>query len=147
MNISFEPWHLWTIVGLSLFIGEVFLPGFVLASLGFGCLAAAGIHHVTGDMAFAIGGFVAGAGFALALVRPYLAKAFGPEQESSFGADGMLGDVIVVSDASDVGGSLKARYRDSLWSLRCDEDLFEGDRAEIVAVDGGILVVTPVKED
>jgi len=147
MNITFEPWHLWTIGALCLLIGEVFLPGFLLASLGAGCLIAAGVHYLSGDMAYALGGFVLGAGVSLALVRPYFAIVFGPEEQSQFGPDAMIGDVVEVTDASDVGGSLKARYRDSSWSLRCDKDLFEGDKAKIVAVDGGVLVVTPVSED
>lgn len=147
MNISFEPWHVWTIAALCLFIGEVFAPGFLLASLGAGCLAGGAIHYLSGDMGAAIGGFVAGAGASLALIRPYFARALGPEEESSFGAEGMVGDIVLVTDGSDVGGKLKARYRDTLWTLQCEEDLLEGDRAEIVAVNGGILIVKPVRED
>ena len=147
MNIAFDPWHYWIIVGLCLFIGEVFAPGFLLASLGVGCLAAGTVHYLSGDAGFAIGGFVIGAGTALALIRPFLAKALGPEQETQFGAEAMVGDVILITDASDVGGTLKARYRDTLWTLQCDDELFEGDRAEIVAVQSGTLIVKPIKED
>lgn len=146
MNVAFEPWHFWIIAGVCLFIGEVFIPGFLLASLAIGCFVAALAHYLTDGLAFAIGGFVVGAGASLALIRPYLANALGPEEESLFGVDGMIGDVIVVIDGSDLGGSLKARYRDTTWSLRCDDDLFEGDRAEIVAVEGGTLVVKPHQE-
>lgn len=143
MNIGFEPWHFWIIAGVCLFIGEVFIPGFLLASLAVGCLAAGLAQYFLGDMVFAIGGFVIGAGVSLALIRPYFSKALGPEEESRFGADAMIGDVVVVSDAGDIGGSLKARYRDTVWSLRSDHDLFEGDEVEIIAVDGGTLVVKP----
>ncbi|MEE4277407.1 MAG: NfeD family protein [Halieaceae bacterium] len=146
MNIGLEAWHLWIIVGICLFIGEVFIPGFLLASLGAGSLAAGAIHYLSGDFAYAIGGFIAAAGAALALIRPYLARALGPEQESRFGADGMIGDVLTVTDASDVGGQLKGRYRDTVWNLRCDDDLFEGDKAEIIAVDSGTLIVKPRRE-
>ncbi|MEM1402755.1 MAG: NfeD family protein [Pseudomonadota bacterium] len=143
MDTGFEPWHLWIIAGVCLFIGEVFISGFLLASLAVGCLVAGLVQYLTGDMAFAIGGFVVGAGASLALIRPYLAKALGPEEESRFGAAAMIGDVVTVSDAGDIGGTLKARYRDTVWSLRSDQDLFEGDEAEIIAVDGGTLVVKP----
>ncbi len=147
MDIALEPWHLWTILAVCLFIGEVFIPGFLLASLGVGSLVAAAAHHFSDDLGIGIGGFVVGAGLSLALIRPYFAKALGPEQESHFGAEGMIGDVVTISDASDVGGSMKARYRDTLWSLRCEQDLFEGDKAEIVDVDGGVLVVKPIEEN
>jgi membrane protein implicated in regulation of membrane protease activity len=144
MNHYLDPWHIWTIVALCLFIGEVFLPGFILASLAIGCLAAAGAHHVSGDLGWGIAGFAGGAGVSLMLIRPYLAKALGPEGESHFGAEGMVGDVLTVIDAGDIGGHLKGHYRDSVWSLRCTEEVFEGDLVEITAVDGGVLVVKPV---
>lgn len=147
MNIDISPWHIWTILAICLFIGEVFVPGFLLASLGVGALTAAAAHHFTGDLGWGIGGFTLGAAVSLALIRPYFAKALGPEEESHFGADGMVGDVITVSDAGDVGGHLKAHYRDTLWSLKCSTEVFEGDRVRIVAVDGGVLVVEPVTSE
>jgi membrane protein implicated in regulation of membrane protease activity len=144
MDVGFEPWHLWTIAAVCLFIGEVFLPGFILASLAIGCLTAAAGHQLTGDLGWGIGAFAAGAGVSLALIRPYLARALGPEESARFGADAMIGDVITITDAGDVGGSLKARYRDTLWSLESGDELFEGDRAEIVEVRGSKLFVKRV---
>ena len=144
MDIGLEPWHLWTIAAVCLFIAEAFLPGFILASLGIGCLAAAASHQFTDDLGWGIGGFAAGAGVSLALIRPYFARALGPEQSARFGAEGMIGDTITITDAGDVGGSLKARYRDTLWSLECSDELFEGDRAEITDVRGSTLVVKRV---
>lgn len=144
METGLEPWHGWSILALCLFIAEVFLPGFILASLGVGCLAAAAAHQFSGDMSWGIAGFAAGAGVSLLLVRPYLARALGPEEHSRFGADAMIGDVVTVTDAEDVGGSLKARYRDTVWVLEASTELFEGDRVRITAVRSGTLVVEPV---
>ena len=147
MDIGLEPWHVWTIIAVCLFIGEVFLPGFILASLAVGCLVGAVAHQITDELGWGIGGFAIGAGVSLVLVRPYFARALGPEEQVSFGAEGMIGDVITVTDAGDVGGSQKARYRDTLWSLQCSDELFEGDQVEITAVQGGTLVVKRIQED
>ncbi len=147
MDIGMEPWHIWTIVAVCLFIGEVFLPGFILASLGVGCLVGGLTHQLTDDIGWGLGGFAVGAGVALVLIRPYFARMLGPEEPSRFGADAMIGDVITITDAADVGGALKARYRDTLWQLQSSDDLFEGDRVEITAVQGGTLVVKRVQED
>lgn len=147
MDAMLQPWHLWIILGVCLFIGEVFVSSFLLAGLGFGCLMAGVVHWFAGDLTFAMAAFITWSITFLALIRPYLSKALGPEQVSYFGADGMIGDVVQVSDASDVGGQLKARYRDTTWTLRCDQDLFEGDKAQIIGVDGSILVVAPLRED
>ncbi len=147
MEIGLEPWHVWVIVAVCLFIGEVFLPGFVLASLGVGALAAALVHQVTGDMGWGIGSFALGSGIGLLLIRPYFSKLLAPEEHSSFGAAGMVGDAITVCDASDVGGQLKARYRDSLWSLKSQDELLEGDQVVIINVDGATLVVKKIDEE
>jgi membrane protein implicated in regulation of membrane protease activity len=147
MEIGLEPWHIWAILAMCLFIGEVFLPGFILASLAIGCIVAAVSHQLTDDIGWGIGGFAAGAGVSLALIRPYLAKALGPEEPRHFGAEAMVGDTITVTDAGDIGGTQKARYRDTLWSLESTEDLLEGDQVRITAVRGTTLVVKRVEED
>ncbi|MEM0955133.1 MAG: NfeD family protein [Pseudomonadota bacterium] len=147
MNIGLEPWHVWTVVGVCLFIGEVFVPGFILASLGIGAFCGALLHQLTGDMGWGLGGFAAGSAVSLMLIRPYIARALGPEADTKFGADTMVGDTITISDAGDVGGSLKAQYRDTLWSLKTSDELFEGDRAKIIAVEGATLVVQRIEEE
>ena len=146
LDIGLQPWHIWAIIALCLFISEVFVPGFILARLGVGALVGGLAHQLTDDMGWGIGGFATGAGVSLALIRPYLARALSPRKSALFGADSMIGDVITVADAGDVGGKLKARYRDSLWSLRSSDDLFEGDRVVITAVDGATLIVQRAEE-
>ena len=147
MDIGLQPWHVWTIIAVCLFIGEVFVSGFILASLGIGALLGAVTHQLMGDVGWGLGGFALGAGVSLALIRPYAARLLGPEEVSSFGADSMIGDELTVSDAGDVGGTLKARYRDTSWSLSSEEELFEGDRVIITAVEGTTLRVRRVTEE
>ena len=147
MNIGLEPWHIWVIIAVCLFIGEVFLPTFFLASLGLGALVGAAAHQISGDLGWGIGSFAIGSSISLILIRPYFTKLLAPEEPSSFGASGMIGDLIVVTDASDVGGTLKAKYRDSLWSLKSEQDLFEGDRVVITSVDGSTLIVEKAEEE
>ena len=119
----------------------------MLASLGLGALTGALVHQLTGDMGWGVGSFALGSGAALLLIRPYFSKLLAPEERSSFGAAGMVGDAITVSDASDVGGQLKARYRDSLWSLKSEDELFEGDQVVITDVEGATLIVKKIEED
>ena len=144
--LGFEPWHLWTIIAVVLFALEVFVPGFVLVSLGVGALFAAAIHQYTGDLAWAVGGWILGAALSFALIRPLLVKVMDADKPSGFGASGMIGDVVTVSDSEDVGGRLRATYRGSTWVLESEDDLMEGDRAVIAEVRGTILIVTKEKE-
>ena len=139
--IDFDPWHIWVIVALGCFIAEIFMPGFVVASIGVGALVAAAVHQYTGSLNWGIAGWIVGASIALIFIRPVIIKTISSDEPSGFGASGMVGDIVIVSDSEDVGGHPKARYRDSSWILESDIDLIEGDRVEIVDVRGSTLIV------
>jgi membrane protein implicated in regulation of membrane protease activity len=138
---GFEPWHIWLIIAVLFFVAEVFVPGFVLASLGIGALVAAGVHQYTADLNWGVGGWITGAFLSFLFLRPVVVKTLQDDTPSGFGAAGMVGSTLIVSDAEDVGGTLKARYRDSVWSLESEDDLVEGDRVTITNVHGTTLVV------
>jgi|APSaa5957512535_1039671.scaffolds.fasta_scaffold694167_1 hypothetical protein len=55
--IGLEAWHFWVIVGILLFTGKIFLPGFVLVSLGLGAFAGAIAHSISGEISSYIGGY------------------------------------------------------------------------------------------
>jgi membrane protein implicated in regulation of membrane protease activity len=139
--IDFDPWHIWVIIALACFIAEIFMPGFVLASIGVGALVAAATHQYSGDINWGIGGWIVGASIAFILIRPIVVKTISSDEPSGFGASGMIGDHVIVSDSEDVGGHPKARYRDSSWVLESENDLIEGDRVEIIDVRGSTLIV------
>jgi membrane protein implicated in regulation of membrane protease activity len=139
--LDFDPWHFWVIIALVCFIAEIFLPGFVLASIGVGALVAAAIHQFTGDLNWGIGGWIVGASIAFIFIRPVVIRTISSDEPSGFGASGMIGDVVIVSDSEDVGGNPKTRYRDSSWILESENDLIEGDHVKIVDVRGSTLIV------
>jgi membrane protein implicated in regulation of membrane protease activity len=138
---GFEPWHIWLIAAVLFFVAEVFVPGFVLASLGIGAVIAAGVHQYTGDLNWGVGGWIVGAFLSFVFLRPVVVRTLVDDTPSGFGASGMIGNTVIVSDSEDVGGTLKARYRDSDWSLESEDDLIEGDTVTITNVRGTTLVV------
>ncbi len=147
LDIGLEAWHIWVMVGILLFTAEIFVPGFVLASLGIGAFTGAGAQAVSGDLGWAIAGFIAGASIALMAVRPILVRTFMDDSPSPFGAEGMKGQLVTIIDAGDVGGQLKTQFRGSIWSIISDDDLLEGDHAEIIDVDGATLKVVRVPKE
>jgi hypothetical protein len=147
LNIGLEAWHIWVIVGILLFTAEIFVPGFVLASLGFGAFSGAAAHAVSGDLGWAIAGFIVGALIALIAIRPILMRTFMDDSPSPFGAEGMKGQVVTITDAGDVGGQLKTQFRDSTWAVVSEDDLLEGDQAEIIDVNGAILTVARITKE
>ena len=141
LDIGLKAWHVWAVLGVLLFTAEIFLPGFVLASLGVGAFAGAAAHAASGDLGWAIAGFIAGTLVAFAGIRPVLVRTFMDDSPSPFGAEGMKGEIVTIIDAGDVGGQLKAQFRGSTWSVTSDDDLLEGDRAQIIEVNGATLKV------
>lgn len=139
--LDFDPWHIWVIIALICFIAEVFVPGFVIASIGVGALVAAATHQYSNDLNWGVGGWIVGASIAFLFIRPVFVKTISSDEPSGFGASGMIGDVVIVSDSEDIGGNPKARYRDSSWVLESENDLIEGDRVRITDVHGATLVV------
>lgn len=139
--IDFDPWHIWVIIALGCFIAEIFVPGFVIASIGVGALVGAAAHQYTGSLNWGIAGWIVGASISFIFIRPIIIKTISSDEPSGFGASGMLGDSVIVTDSEDVGGNPKARYRDSSWILESDDDLIEGDHVEIVGVRGSTLIV------
>ena len=144
--IDFDPWHIWVIIALVCFITEVFLPGFVLASLGVGALVAAATHQYTSDLNWGVGGWIVGASITFMFIRPIFVKSIETDSPAEFGASGMIGDIVIVADAEDIGGNPTARYRDSSWLLESENDLFEGDRVRITEVRSATLVVEKENE-
>ena len=74
-------------------------------------------------------------------IRPLALRTFMDRRPSPFGIQAMLGKRVTVVDSPDVGGGLQAMFRDTLWSVVSEDDLMEGEQAEIVAVKSNTLVV------
>ena len=140
-NTIFEPWHLWLIGGVLLITAEVFLSGFVLVGLGFAAICAGLAHYVSDDLGWALGSYCVAAVVFFAGIRPFALRTFMDDSPSPFGVNAMIGQRIRVSDSPDLGGALQAEFRDSIWSVESQDELMEGDEAEIIAVRSTVLVV------
>ncbi|MCZ6503429.1 MAG: NfeD family protein [Gammaproteobacteria bacterium] len=146
-DIGLEPWHIWVVLGISLFACEIFTPGFVLVSLGIGAFAGAACHAIFADFGWAVAGFAVGASIALVGIRPALVRTFMDDTPSPFGTEGMKGNIVTIADASDIGGAMKTQFRGSLWNVDSEDDLLEGDQARIVDVEGTTLKVVRLPEE
>ena len=136
-----EFWHLWLIAGAVLLTAEIFMPGFVLAGLGFAAVVASATQYLTGSIGWALAGFSVGALVFFFGIRPFALSTFMDDKPSPFGVNAMLGKRVVISDSPDVGGNLQTLFRDTHWNVESEDDLMEGDEAEIVAVKSTVLVV------
>lgn len=139
--LGLSPWHLWIIAGVLLLTAEIFVSGFVLAGLGFGALCAALGHYLGGELGWALLAYCIGALVFFAGIRPFALRTFMKGDRPAFGVQGMIGKQVTVMDSPDVGGGYYTVFRDSRWELESDDDLMEGDLAEVVAVGTSTLIV------
>ena len=146
-----ELWHVWLIAAIGLFIGEIFTPGFLLASLGVGALAMS-VFALLGSgikiqiLAFSIATVVTFLG-----VRPVFQKyLYSKESKIKTNVDALIGKRGIVVESVDPK-TMKGRVvvGGENWRAVSFEDRFiEADSpVEVVRIEGTKLIVKPVIEN
>ncbi len=142
ISLGLSPWHLWIIAAVLLLILEIFVSGFFLAALGFGALCAAIGHYLGGGLGWALLAFSIGAMAFFFGIRPFALRTFMKHEPGRFGVNGMIGQQITIADGPDVGGKYYTIFRDTRWMVQSEDDLMEGDTAEVTGVHSSTLIVT-----
>lgn len=149
-----EIWHIWILVGLVLFIAEIFTSGFVLACLGVGCLASGFVSFIDMDLKIQIITFSLTSLVVFFLIRPIFLKYFysGVKLKTNVEAlVGRRGQVTERIDPKEHKGRVIVNGED--WrGISIDETVIEkGEKIEVVEVEGTKLLVqkevSPRKED
>jgi len=140
-------WILWGILGVFLIIAEIFTMGFVLFWFGIGALIAAlsaylGVNLLGQFLIFAL---VSAALTVMSRMIFYKYNPFGQDEEFLTGVDKLPGQVGTVKKAS--AGALRegsVNVFGSTWKafpLEDEPDLIEGEKVEVVRVDGSSIYV------
>jgi membrane protein implicated in regulation of membrane protease activity len=141
-------WWLWILIGLSLFVVEVFVPtDFFMFFIGLAAIAA-GIGASTGllpslwvqSVSFAV---VAVA--AVVFLRKPLTRRLSATAGDTHGAGELVGDSVVLTEDLALGGVGKAELRGTAWSVRTlhEDILTTGSRCRVDRVEGLVLWVSP----
>ncbi|MCO6512298.1 MAG: NfeD family protein [Aridibacter famidurans] len=140
-------WILWGILAVFLIIAEIFTLGFVLFWFGIGALAAGlasflGVGLLGQFLIFAI---VSAALTVMSRMILYKYNPFGEEEEYLTGVDTLPGKIGTVKEGSK--GALReasVNVFGSTWKafpVDDDEDLKEGEKVEVVSVEGSSIYV------
>ena len=142
-----EPWHIWVILSITLFVLECFTPGFVLAAFAVGCLAsavasAAGLSLTLQLFAFSVGTLTAFLG-----IRPLVLRKLHPgDQAFRSNVDALLGKTARVLEAVDPGsdtGRVNVAGEDWKAVSATGNPIATGSTVTVVEVDGTKVVVVP----
>ena len=147
MNMEFFQWHWWAGLAIVLLIAEIFIPGFFLVCLGFGCvgasaMAALGLGPAAQLIAFSILSLAA-----FFTIRPLLMKRMWKDPGVRTNMDALLGQKGRVTQDFDPGlrlGRVSAGGDD--WRAECttDKPLRIGDTVLVVRLDSNTLIVEPL---
>ncbi len=145
-----NPWSLWIIAGISLFIAEMFVPGFVIASLGFGAIAA-GIGAAF-DLVFKwqLVCFCLGTIVSLFAFRPFFLKLEKGNAGIRTGVDALVGrDALVLQPIDNLQGAGRVRIGGEEWKALAEDGnkIAVGTVVSIVRIEGVKLIVTEKKKE
>ncbi|WP_456440815.1 NfeD family protein [Caldithrix abyssi] len=144
-------WHIWIILGIILFITEIFTPGFLLATFGIGCLIAAIPAVLELHFLWQILTFTAATFLSFLTVRPLYLKFIFPEQQQiPTNVDALIGQegvVIQPIDNLQNQGRVKVGGEDWKALSKSGEALAQNTVVKIVAIDGVKLIVEPLQKN
>lgn len=143
----------WLVLGIALIIAEVFTLGFVLLWFGVGAMAAALVAFMGFGLVWQFAAFAIVSIALTALSRTIFSKYLHHSEANSLksGTDSMPGQIGTVTISSK--GALKegaVKVFGSTWTaFPEDEDtvLNEGEKVEVVRVQGSSIYVRPVSRE
>jgi len=146
MNITwFQIWHLWVILAIALFIGEIFTPGFILGCFGISALLTAGIAKIGLGVVFQLIGFAIFSLVIFFTIRPLFLKFFYPSSrdfktnvKALIGREGI---VIERIDPDTIRGRVKIDGED-WWAVSLNGSTYEvGERVQVVDIQGTKVII------
>jgi len=145
-----QDWHGWIIAALLLFIAEMFVPGFWLACVAIGSLAAGLVALLPIGMPLQVVTFAVTTLASFVGVRPFLVRHFqlGHGTGVRTNVDALLGKTGLVSERIDPAtrkGRVIVDGEDWRGATMDNTALEPGTRITVIQVDGTILLVE--KED
>jgi len=142
--MELDIWHFWLIAAILFFIAEVFLPTFLMVSLGIGCLLSSFGAMVGGTMPIQLSLFILGTLGGFVAIRPLFRKYLYRESSvktNVFGISGRIGKVTAEVDQKT--GYAEVAIDGDRWRAETlnGDVLSVGDKVEIVRVDTTIVTV------
>lgn len=147
MNMEFFQWHWWAALAIVLLIAEIFIPGFWLVCLGFGCVGASAVAALGMGPAAQLIVFSLLSLVAFFTIRPLLMKRMWKDTGVRTNIDALMGQRGRVTQDFDPGLRLgRVGVGGDDWRAECTSDspLHIGDIVRVVRVDSNTLIVEPI---
>lgn len=140
-----NPGHWWTLVGVTLFIVEIFTSGFVIGSLAVACLATAIFAYVGFSVEFQFIVFIVSSLVVFFGLRPFAKNFLAPKQDVQTNVNRLIGQKAIVTETIDnyrQTGRVKVDGDDWRARTEAQEIIPAGAQVTIKAVEGVTLIVS-----
>ncbi|MFZ2446549.1 MAG: NfeD family protein [Syntrophobacteraceae bacterium] len=141
-------WHLWVIAAIMLFIAEMLVPTFVLASFGIGCLVSSLVSAFGLGLKVQIAAFMLGTLGAFFGVRPFFTKyCYKASPGIKTNVEALIGKTGRVTETIDELGSGRVLVGGDDWkAVAIDGSLIEKNaKVEVVKVEGAKIYVKAIQ--
>ncbi|MFA9392274.1 MAG: NfeD family protein [Prolixibacteraceae bacterium] len=144
--MNFEIWHYWIIGAFFFFVLEVFIPGFIMGSIGLGCILATlgSLFHL--PLWFNMILFIAGFFVGISMLKPLL-KRLEITSNVKTNAEGLIGKIGKVIEPIDLAKGTGCVHVDGDDWKAISHDyktIQAGTIVEIVALESIVVTVRPV---
>ncbi len=140
-----HDWQVWLVAALLLFVAEMMAPGFWLACVAIGCLAAGVVSAVVPGIVAPVLTFAVGTVLSLIGIRPFLLQHIHRgSREIRTNVDALVGKIGVVSERIDPAtgkGRVQVEGEDWRGASLMETALEPGTRIMVVRVEGTTLYV------
>lgn len=147
--MKFEIWHYWVIAAFFFFVLEIFIPGFILGSIGLGCLLAmvGALLHLPLWVNIIL--FIAGFFVGISMLKPLLKRI----EKSSYiktNAEGLIGKIGKVIEPINLAKGTGCVHVDGdNWKATSQDykTIQTGTIIEIVALESIVVTVRPIDKN
>ncbi len=143
MAIQFEPWHIWIIAGIVLFIIEIFTPSFVAGSIGVGAIASGIIAAFGLGINWQLITFAVFTAIVFVTIRPIVIR-LSKKNQLATNAEALIGKTgKVIQDIGKNPGYVKING-DNWRSISIENNFISsGTLVEVIKIEGITLFVKP----
>lgn len=147
-GVMMEEWQVWILLGVLMFILEIFTPAFVAACLGIGFVFGGLASGINLSFSMQLLFFSAGTAASFFLIRPFILKVgYKGADKVKTNADTLIGKIAQVTETIDPAkGTGYVRVDGDHWKAvsASNETIEAGNKVEITRRDS--IVVTVIKQ-
>ena len=148
--MEFEIWHYWIIAAIVFFLLEIFIPSFIMASIGIGCIVAFLGAVISAPMPIQIVLFIIGTIAGFLSIKPIMKKYAYREKALKTNAAGLVGRIGKVKEEinEDKGTGCVAIDGDLWTSIPLKNEIIKvGEKVRVVELNSIIVTVEPLEEN